>query len=210
MIPRGNLIGEFIEELENIAGLLSGMVEVVFYSTDSSYLQQKFPHANVKVPTTPKQKLYANMERLAIAAATNKKTVPIIKCKLKIPGDNTRAWILTHHPLDLISRYEFSELTLLSSHTGSLKKPVEWIAKLTANPEYLNMPFNLLTIQVVGDRATQFKAGSAIFRKMLLNVAKGANWKPTTTRSKVNHDLDKIIVPDVRDIFKKMLNVKLT
>ena len=209
VVPRGTLIHDFIEEAGVIRELLDGTVKVVYYKTDSSLLPHVFPLANIKVPTTPKQKIAANTERLAIAALYSDKSVPVVNCKLRLPGNNAKAWIMTHHPLDLMSRYEFSDLTLLSSHTGSLKKPTEWITRLSANTDYHRLPFNLLTIQVIGDRATQFKSSASSLRKQLLELATKCKWKPTTTKQKIVFDLDKLENVETRDIFKKMINSKL-
>jgi hypothetical protein len=165
--------------------------------------------AKIKTPTTPRQKIYANNERLALTAATSHKELGIVPCKQLVHGKNAKAWIMTHHPMDLLSRYEFSELSLISSHTGDIKKPVEWIKKLTSNEAYHRLPFNIMTLQVLGDGAVQFFSQSPSIKKHLLAMAEGGKWKPTTTRDKIVSDMSKYPNKEIADTFKKMLSVKL-
>lgn len=200
----------FVEEVAIIHGLLSDTMNPVFYTTDSSLLEKRFKHAVLKHPVTDRQKLYENREKLAIEALIKKKYPTIIRCGLVLPGEGQKAWVLTHRPLDLMSRYEFKELLLLSSYTGEIKRPHEWITKLTKNVEYRMLPFNLLTMQIIGDGAVQFKAHRYSYRKLLVEMATTYKWKPTTTREKIIFDLNKLKDKAVAELFKEMLNVKIT
>lgn len=209
VVPRGELISELSNEALVVRELLHGIVNVTYYNTDITSLERNFPLAKIKVPKTPKQKIFANNERLAIAALMNNPEIGVLSFKQKIYGKNAKAWILTHYPLDLLSQYEFSELSLISSHTGDIKKPVEWIKKLTNNENYHKLPFNILTLQILGDGAVQFFALPPSIKKHFIAIAEAGKWKPTTSRDKVLSDINKYDNPEIKKVFLAMLRTKL-
>ena len=208
-VPPGTLVKGFIEEALVIQELLHGVLRVTYYVTDTRSLVGIMPHAKFKVPTTPGQKIVANAERLCVSGIVNEEGIDLVECKQLLPGKNANAYIMTHFPLDLMSRYEFGIFELLESHTGEIKKPIEFIKKLTKNEKYHKLPFNLLTIQVLGDRSVQFSANAGVYRKNLLQLAESNRWNPATTKAKVLSDIGKLTDVPLARVMKDMLNARL-
>jgi len=206
----GSLVKRFLEELSILTDLVSVYCRPVLYitNTDPNILAKRFPHAQVKFPVTDNQKMQYNLIQLMHRTIANS-DIPVLKAEQKLPGKNAKAYIMTHHPMDLMSRYEFDRPLLLSSHTGKLLGPELWNTRLSNNKNYHKLPFNLLTLQVIGDRATLFKSGKPSVKKALLAIAEKGKWLPTTTNAKVSSDIKKYTDPATADLFLQMLRIKL-
>lgn len=208
-VDRVKLIKAFIEELYVIKNLASGLAEIHYYLTDLMYLEKTFPLAKLKVPRTPSQLLYKSIEDLLIRYALKEKDLNIIKVRTLLPEFNKKVWLITHHPVDLLSRYSFSDVTLLESHTGELKGPAQWNSKLTGIDKYPNIPFNALTLQVLGDSATLFLSLKKSLKSPLLETARARKWTPATTRDKIINDLSTISDRALLRAYADMLTPKL-
>ena len=165
------------------------------------------PLASFKEPKTDNQRAYSTAERIMMSIVTAQPDIDIVKCKLLLPGVNVESWIMTSYPVDLLSRYQFAKLMLLESHTGNLREPSEWNRRLSNNPSYARLPFNILTLQVLGDRSTLFNSQSPKVKKVLLETATSYNWTPMTTMLKIQNDIKKISDSEIRD---KLFKLSLT
>lgn len=209
LVDRGEFIQGFADELATLHGFVNAEVPTHYYITAVDALKHRLPLAKVKTPHTQRQLVYKNLERLAIDNLKRQQGIPVLQLQHTLPEMRGRGWVLTHHAIDLLSRYQFSDMQLLESHTGHIRPPVEWIRKLTTNESYYHLPFNLLTMQVLGDRGTLLYAGSHAHKKALVACAADGKWKPTTTREKVRSDVRTITDSDIQEQFTKMLAVRL-
>ena len=209
---QARLIGDFMEEVVDLKKIMELQnIEVVVYNTvETKALTGRFKHAKIKIPHTDKQKTYAAIERSAANMAMNLLPTEWKRDFMtKLYGaQGQRVHMLTHYPLDLLSRYEFGDLLLLESHTGTVKSPTEWITKLTKHSDYRHLPFNILTMQVLGDDSTQFYAQSSKVKKEFLMISTEGRWNPTTSIPKVSSDIKKY-GQEHKQLFLDMLAVKL-
>jgi len=131
----------------------------VFYLPTAKSFRTVNARAKINKHDTTKQKNYETLERstmLKALAKLDKNLVQVFDTAIK--GNNSASLIITHLPLDLLSAGSFRKLVLLESHTGALKTKSEWITKLSKNENYRNIPFNILSVQVLGDRNNQFSS----------------------------------------------------
>lgn len=201
---RGNtieILNAFYEEFQTVAGLCrQANVGIFFYHINYNVISKKLPNAIEKDRSTPKLFDYDRREAFYIEKlkalnekADNSEAIAFSN-SLKLPNLPRKAWLLTHQPLDLLSRYMFNTMMLIESHTGAVKGPFDWISKLTTNPDYVRLPFNTLTLQIFGDgiNIASYKdelGGTVKYRKRLLAVAEERRWTAATTRSKILSDL---------------------
>lgn len=191
----------FIEEVENILGLLAGEVACHLYYCHPDALYSAFPNADVKAPSTPKQIEEEQAESVALARLFQEDSITIHRCKVLLPEHNHRAMIITHRAVDLLSRYRFRDLLLVESHTGRILPARQWGGKLTGKREFneKHLPFNALTLAIVGDKSTNFKSNVAYSRK-LKSVAEQKHWHGLTTMDKIKKDLHSLYPSDAEAI----------
>ena len=214
------VISDLLEEINVIGEILSdyevcGKNKIVFYINSHQSLSKLFPHAKLKMPKTQKQVTYFDNEKIVLEAfiknftSTNNYDVKIGDYMLE--GDDANAIVLTHMPIDLLSRYKFSSLLLLESHTGKLKPQSAWNSKLTGGVNNHRIPFNSLTLQVIGDNSTNFYSFSLIYKKALLTLAKESNWSTMTGSEKFLNDVAtlKNTDPFVYGLFSKLTTKKM-
>lgn len=196
-VTQGPLIEAMVEELQilesTILKISSGNARAVFYVCDYSTLRQKFPKAALKVPTTPKQQMQHAMET-AVIQGLLKQGVPqdVRTFRMEIEGQHPASFIVTHLPVDLLSRYSFAKLLLLESHTGKIKAHPQWNTKLTNGNELSNIPFGRFALQVFGDNGHHFAAAPRAVREAVLQLAKDRNWNAVTTDAKVRDSLNSL------------------
>lgn len=171
-------------EVMNVTGR---KLKVTFFYNDLSNLAKTMPHANVKIPTTDKQRIYSAIHNDAIRSMAD--MLDEVDYRIfagKISGDGN-ALMITHSPVDLLSFNRFDELTLLESHTGKLKKRAVWGSKLGIKDE--TMPFNEFTMTVFGDQSTHLSPLPIKYRRVITELAKKNRWTPLTTLPKIRMDL---------------------
>jgi hypothetical protein len=204
----------FLEELLYVKGLIENGLPVkmqpVFYVCSNKSMSAIFKHAKLKEPTTNEQKIYASLERKVIELIMETefgKTIKIYDCLVK--GRNVTALMMTHFPVELLSFTEFRTLDLFESNTGAIKDKSQWNSKLTNPENYRNLPFNALTIQVIGDKSHQFHSKGASFVKTLMEIAEKNNWSIATGKARVKFDVEKHYDKLAVNVFIEMLNAKL-
>lgn len=182
----------------------------VFYFCTHDSLQMEFPRAKVKVPKTDNQLQYAQIERDTCAALVemmkDSHEYRIETFDVHLTRTSPSAFILTHMPVDLLSRRFFSELWLLESHTGKIKPAHEWSSKLTGGKGYERIPFNRFTLQVFGDDSTTFYAMPIKIKRFLVDLAKKKRWHPKTTKDKILHDIKFEHEPGLLDLARDLFS----
>lgn len=179
---------------------------VVFYVSDYTRMQQRFPGGLLKVPSTPKQILQQKIEDATLRLMLQKNLEHHVEFfDFDIQGQFPASFILTHLPVDLLARYRFDRLELLESHTGKIKGPGAWNSKLTNGKELGNIPFNSFTLQLFGDNGNMFSPHSISLRRAVLQAAAQANWTNVTGMEKIHDTVKKIQNDAQRSELVKML-----
>ena len=91
-----------------------------------------------------------------------------------------------------MSQSTFRKISLLESVTGNIKNKTEFITKLSKNEHYRNIPFNVLSIQIIGDKSTLLESQGQLYTGLLVNMVKDYNWTALTTLEKVKFDINKL------------------
>lgn len=195
-----------IQSLVRQAAETSVSRKVVFYYTTRKSLTTIFSKSIPKAPVTPKQRFeFTLTEDTLLYVLDHKKDIEEFDVLIK--GRDSKAMIITHQPIDLLSRYQFGDLVLLESHTGKLKRPHEWSSKLSGKGSE-NLPFNPLTLQIFGDGET-FAAYPRKLKVELLNLAASSAWNPITSKTKMQADINSMNDRIGADLLLEMLRVTL-
>lgn len=173
-----------------------GLIRVVVYVSDHTDLSRVLNGAVIRTANTPKQKFQEALEREGLRRLDEQ--LEIRKFKTIIDGRQRKALILSHHPVDLLSRTNFRQLDLLESHTGIIKDASQWSTKLTNGKELPPLPFNKFTLSLFGDNGQLLSGQPIKLRKAVLEVAESDRWTAITTVDKIRAGLKKIQDPSVR------------
>lgn len=167
-----------------------GRCKVVPYALSYKGIKQKYPHCFHREPKTEKQMFYAGLEQNMLAKLEEMfLDFTVATGDLKLPESRDDALIITHMPVDLLSRYSFGKLRLLESHTGKVKGFTSWNSKLTGGKDLQRMPFNHVTLQFFGD-GVHFNTFPAKEKKQIIELADRRQWNPTTTLDKMKMDIN--------------------
>lgn len=165
-------------------------IQMVVYCPDYDTLSSDFRKAELWVPKSDKQKAYAKLAEQTVSRLKKQYDKLIVSLRHGIPEYTGRGIVLTHHVVDLTFVKGVGRLFLLESHTGLLKPFTLWYTKLTGGSELHYMPFNRLTIQVFGDRSTNFKASSMGIRELVKKLAQDHKWTSATTLSRIRSTIN--------------------
>jgi len=197
------MIEEMIVIDNSIAHISAQGATFTPYFIDYAILDKEFPHALIKKPSTPRQLKVFELQSQFIKLHKKKEIkwpVPVNDFpKLELKGKYPASLILTHCATDLFSRYNFSKLDLLESHTGEIKPHTQWNSKLTNGKELENIPFNRFTLQVFGDKSHHFLSHPIKLKKAILEIAQQDKWTVLTTMDKIKVGLKKIEDRELRD-----------
>lgn len=199
-----------LEELSIIASAIGkathGGTKVVYYVSDYTRLNQRFPGATIKEPTTPKQIVQHRLEETTLQLMlANNQEHEVQFYEFDIQGQWPASFILTHLPVDLLARYRFERLELMESHTGRIKGPGAWSTKLTNGKELEQIPFNKFTLQLFGDNSNMFAPQSITLRRLVVELATRWNWTNVTTMDKIRETVKKVANDAQRQQLEKML-----
>lgn len=117
------------------------------------------------------------------------------------PKNNKDTLLLTHYPADLIHKNRFPKLGLLESHSGKVKKQMEWYTKLYNKPKQI--PFNKAFLVLFGD-AYMFSPQDRKIRNVLLKTAEKYHWDQSTTMDRIYNCLKLVNEPHVIDYLRKL------
>lgn len=209
-----DLIDGFAEDIQALVSTIElnsyGKMKVVFYLSSFRSFEASFPKAKWKELSTDKQRIEHSIEqstlKLLLSSYAETLDVDIREYDVKITGRGSNVVMLTHYPVDLLWRKQFTQLTLLESHTGSLKKRAEWYSKLTSGRRYSRIPFNRLTLQVFGDGNMLFSSMGQKIKNRLLEIAEKDGWTPVTTDEKVRYSINKLYDPREKTFFLGLLS----
>ena len=101
-----------------------------------------------------------------------------------------KALILTHIPADLLSHRQFDTLDMLESHTGKIKKKMEWNTKYhpCGEDDLGRLPFCRQLLTAFGDQSLIVPIPVKA-RREILALAEKQRWTPATSVNKVSGDL---------------------
>lgn len=196
--------------LEYVMGEMSAIVSllkedapdknVIFYSPSykESYTKS-FKHGILKEYKTKQQAYYFERESfvedlISEEIKKNKLDTTIIDIDTEIPTDRVDVVILTHYPIDLLSRYNFKSLNLIESHTGAIKGPSEWYTKLTGYKDRPPIPFDRAMLQIFGD-GTMFLSSKRKIRTTIIDLATKYKWTYRSTEDLVKFSVAKLNDP---------------
>lgn len=161
-------------------------ISMVLYYPSYRGLDKLFSKADLWKPTKEGQIKYdALLKEVGKALCDEYKTL-IKQTDCSTPNFSGVGIIMTHHTVDLVLVDGITRLYLLESYTGNLKPYTQWFTKLTGESKDLfYMPFNRLTIQVFGDKATNFKSSSLGIKNIVKQIAQDAKWTTATSYERV-------------------------
>lgn len=173
-----------------------GLVSTVCYMADHSDIKRVLPGALLKTANTPKQKFQEMLEREGLRQLAE--DMDLRKTRTEIDGRQRKAMLITHHPVDLLSRYNFRHLDLLESHTGIIKDPSQWYTKLSGGRELPPLPFNKFTVSLFGDNSQLLQGQPLKLRRQILDIAERDRWTAITTIDKIRQGIKSIEDPALR------------
>lgn len=204
-IQAGDVAYTLTEELEHIAQILKefgSTMQIMPYYCGYRKITKQYPKAGIRITgdpevdkRTPKQQMRDRLfdESWFLTRALLQQTQTPFQYFDHDINKYTpqRTLMLTHYPIDLLAHKQFSELTLIESHTGAIKPRSEWNTKFYNGKELSMMPFNSATLQIFGDPET-FKPIALKYRKAVLDVATVSRWTYLTTRDKMRFNFERI------------------
>lgn len=167
-------------------------ISMVVYYPSYLLMKIKFKHALLWEPTTDKQKAQAKILDAVAAKVVKKYEKLIVKTTMGVPDFKGTGIVLTHHVVDLTDVSGVARLHLLESYTGLLKPFTQWYTKLTGGEELYMMPFNRLTIQIFGDKSTNFRSHPQAIKEVVRKLAKDSHWTSATTVSRVRSTINNL------------------
>lgn len=187
-----------------------GKMKPVLYWSSFKSFKASFPRGKWKELTTSPQIVENALEQATLKMLLNEHRetldVEIKDFDVRITSKGTRVVMLTHYPVDLLWRKQFTQLTLLESHTGSFKTRPEWYTKLTGGRRYNRIPFNRMTMQIFGDGNLLFASMSSKIKNRVLEIAEKDGWTPVTTDEKIRYSINKLHDPIEKTFFLELLS----
>jgi hypothetical protein len=203
-------IRDEMEQIKRIvADVTSNRCKVVFYVSNYANMQQKYPHAKLRVERTDKQMEYMELKRQTLQSLLKSleqqggEDIRVFTLKL-FPQQQNKTLILTHFAYDLLSYKAFLSLDLVESNTGAIKKRALWYTKYQGGRELSMIPFREDFLQVFGDSRTFFPMPIRI-RKAVIELAEKHHWSQVTTDEKIRMNIGHMKDQEVRKILEELL-----
>lgn len=181
------IMGRWMEEARK-----TKPIQMLVYYPSYFSLKLRFPLADIKEPKTENQKRFDKLSKSAAKKLYEKYEKLIQKTDVGMPSFKGKGIVLTHRVVDLVMVDAVARLTLLESYTGKLKPFTQWYTKLTGGEELFYMPFNKLTIQVFGDKSTDFFSSSQGIKALVKKIALDHGWTSATTMSRVRSNISSL------------------
>lgn len=173
---------------------------VVFYtpSYNEAFIKS-YKHGIIRQYKTKQQSYYWERETyvqegIIKELAKREDQLICLATDTQLPKDHVKVMILTHYPIDLLSRYQFRDLKLIESHTGAVKPHSEWYTKLTGYKDRPTTPFDRATLQVFGD-GVMFMASKRKIRQTFIELATKYKWTNRSTEELVKYSAAKLRDP---------------
>lgn len=209
-VTEKQIINALVEEMSVIPNIVNthskGSVKVEYYACSFAGLSTEFPNAILKGVNTALQKDYFNIERDTIKLLLKEHdNILVDTYNVKILKPKGHTFLLTHLPIDLLWKSNFTELVLLESHTGKLKRYMEWNTKLSKGKDLLRLPFNKFTLQIFGDNNQLFTAQVSAVQKVVIALSEKYQWNPATTMDRINYGINQSEDPLVKSHLRKFI-----
>lgn len=195
-------LAEFIVSMK-----LKTTLELKIYYPSYASLNSYFPMAKLKDLTkgTPLQQAVAEIDKNVAKKLLKEFDKAIINVNCKIPDFRGVGLIFSHHPVDLVMTDSYTRLNLLESHTGTIKPYPMFYTKLTGSETMTNIPLNKLTIQIFGDKSTNFYSHSMSVKNEVKQLAEVAKWSTASTPSFVARTIRSLDKTPEKEILLKMI-----
>lgn len=209
MVDMKDLIDSFRQELDAYIDISQEQsknnFKTTLYCPDYIGLEKRFPHALLRVDSTPNQVLFAKTMTLVLSQIIRNEKELIKLYPLKITDhQSTNTLMLTHYAYDLTTD-AFPTLSLLESHTGAIKDKSRWHTKFYNGKDLPMIPFREGCLSIFGD-SQLFRPIGSLYRKTLVELGKKYNWSFATSKDKVNYGLnslnDKFLAENLRMFLK--------
>lgn len=184
--------------LDTVERYSVGRVKTTFYLCNFKSFLRVFKKSIPRYPKTERQKFLDTIEKHVIETfEKEEQSFPFNKYDVNIEAKAGKSLIISHQPVDLLSKYQFRQLNLLESHTGTVKSPSDWTSKLTGGKKLTRIPFNKLTLQLFGDGET-FSTFPIKLKRELIDIAEKENWTQNTTMDKMRYGINKAYDPNFK------------
>lgn len=189
-----SLFTALVEDVKGIGEALKVIaprtpLHVEIYYPAYKHLDRKFPKADLWKPTTEKQiALHRLYDQVAEKFLKDYSSL-VTRTEVGPPEFKGKGVIITHHAVDLVVNNSWGRLNLLESHEGVVKPFLQWNTKLTGNDNW-NIPLNRMTIQIFGDRSTNFKSQSIKIKRLVKDLAEKAGWTSATTPDRCRNSIN--------------------
>ncbi len=200
-------LGEEMDRIDSIIAQHSGFqTKVVFYVSSYKGLETKFPHANIRMDNTPKQKEFTALMNQTIQRLLHsrpKGTIELFDFKIESSRHN-KVLMLTNYPVDLTNFRKFGNLVLLESHTGAMKPRAQWHTKFFNGKDLSQIPFTLGMLQVFGD-SIMFSPMDKKLRDDLLAIADKLRWTAVTTQDMIAYGITQLKNPYFQTVLREII-----
>lgn len=197
-----------MSEIEKALVEKNPRIKVQFYLCDYN-LNIRSKDVVVRTDKTPLQALFTvtYKETMAIILKTLKTNednrIAVFATKIK-PKFRVTAMIMTHIAYDLLAYYDFEDLVLIESHTGTIKPKSKWYTKFYNGNDLEIIPFREDMLKIFGDKEI-FAPMPKAMREEVLTIAKADRWSQLTTKDKILHSLAKMKNRYVAEIIKSAI-----
>lgn len=191
-----------------VAMKIKTVLELKFYYPSYLSLPRIFPLAklkNVEKDGNDNQKKLAKLDKDVADNILKEFGDNIAKVDSRVPQFTHDALIITHHPVDLATTDSYARLNLLESHTGAIKNYTLFYTKLTGSDKFTNIPFNKLTLQIFGDKSTNFYSQSIAVKNEVKMLADTSRWSTASTPSLVARSIRSLGNTPEKQILLKMI-----
>lgn len=196
-----NLISQVIKEVSH------GKTKVIYYASDYAGLDKHFPYSRIREDSTDKQKMYTSIMVNALNSFYKRKGKDdsLLHFDLYLqPKKRVKALIITHYAFDLLSDKEFTELDLLETHTGLVKKKSSFYTKLTDGKNLVRIPFSEFSMQVFGDSQI-FHGLVRKVKEEVLKIAEHYKWTALTKKDRILMSIESISDKETMTLLKNLL-----
>ena len=201
-----------IEEI--VKEKINSTVRVIYYYSNYNNLETIFKHSVIRMDNTEKQKLYTKIHnetiKILLDEHKEKKNHNLLVYNLLVKPHTQspkKTLILTNYLLDLLKHSEFGHLSLLESHTGTIKGMSQWYTKFykIEGQDLSQIPLNSCLLTIFGDKET-FSPFQMKTRLNVLEIAKKYKWSSVSTYDKINYGLITLQNPYEKEIILSMLS----
>lgn len=202
-----DLFDAFTSEIEQLISIIrvetSSKMDVVLYTSDYAGMDRKYRHAILRGDTTHLQIAYSKAMVFTVGQYIKTHRPDVKLYTLKINDlEKRKALMLTHYAYDMLAQ-GFDNLSLLESHTGSIKDKFKWYTKYYNGKDLPNIPWRESFLQVFGDNE-HFRPMSIGIRKQILQLAEQYQWAQITTDAKISYCLDKLQDKALREMLREL------